>query len=408
MRTLAVCLVVACGPPKPPPKPPPLLENVTTVVHAKRLLDVTSGIYLDNAMVALRDDRIAFTGHWEPARVPSGVEVIDLGDSVLMPGMVDAHVHLAWGAATDGVPGAEAAATTLRVGFTTVRDLGSTENADLVLRDAIASGQIIGPRMHVAGYGLGRPGGACDRVFGPAGRVTTLDEGRRAVHELAKAGATVIKICTGGDVLPGEHDRDAVELDEKIVKAIVDAAGAHGMRVAAHAQGPQAIGIAVRGGVASIEHGGLLDDKTIAEMRAHGTVLVPTLARLDHAMATAPARERPAIAESRKLAYASARKAAAAGVKIVMGTDATVLPHGDNARELVALVEIGLEPAAAIRAATIDAAALMGANGEIGTLAAGKRADIIAVQGDPLRDVSALRKVVFVMKAGDVIRNDLR
>lgn len=408
MRALALCLVVACGPPKPPPKPPPLLENVTVVVHARRLLDVTSGLYLDNAMVALRDDRIAFTGNWEPLRVPPGVEVIDLGDSVLMPGLVDAHVHLAWGTATDGVPGAAAAATTLRAGITTVRDLGSTERADLVLRDAIASGQLIGPRMHVAGYGIGAPGGACDRVFGPAGRVTTIDEGRRAVHELAKAGATVIKICTGGGVLVGEGDRDTVELDEKTVKAIVDAAAAYGMRVAAHAQGPQAIGIAVRAGVASIEHGGLLDDQTILAMRAQGTVLVPTLARFDHALATAPASDRAAIAESRKLAYASARKAAAAGVRIAMGTDATVLPHGENARELAALVEIGLEPAAAIRAATIDAAALMGANGEIGSLAAGKRADLIAVKGDPLRDVAAVRQVIFVMKAGDVIRNDLR
>lgn len=389
----------ACGGPKPPPPPPPLLENVTTVLHARRMLDVASGIYLDDAMIAVREDRIAFTGNWEPARIPRGTEVIELGDTVLMPGMVDAHVHLAWGKpAPSGKPaGTDEAEATLRAGFTTVRNLGSTDRADLALRDAIAQGLIYGPRMQAAGYGIGAPGSACERVFGPAGRVKTIDEARGVVHELAASNATVIKICTGGEVIPMPNAPDVAELDEPVVKAIVTAAAAHGLRVAAHAQSPRAIAVAVRGGVHSIEHGVGLDDTILAEMRARGTVLVPTLARLDHA--NAPVRD---------AAYAAARRAVAAGVKVVVGSDATVMPHGTNAREVAALVAIGLPPDAAIRAATIDGATLMGAAAEIGTLAAGKRADIIAVKGDPLASVRALEEVVFVMKAGDVIRNDLR
>jgi imidazolonepropionase-like amidohydrolase len=218
----------------------------------------------------------------------------------------------------------------------------------------------------------------------------------------------VIKICTGGGVLPRAADLDVVDLDGAIVNAIVEAATRHGLRVAAHAEGPKAIAAAVSGGAASIEHGGLVDASNFEAMRMRGTVLVPTLYRIDFTLSQMrEGRPRAVIAEGRTLAFERTKAAVNAGVPIVMGTDAVVIPHGDNARELAALVEVGMTPAHAIRAATVDAAALLGDKLAVGTLAPGKLADLIAVRGDPLADVGALRDVVFVMKGGAIVRNEL-
>jgi imidazolonepropionase-like amidohydrolase len=289
-----------------------------------------------------------------------------------------------------------------------VRDLGSTGGAGIALRDAIKAGMVVGPRMIVAGAGIGAPGGACDGVFASEGRVTTPEEASRIVDAQAAAGGDVIKICTGGAVLPRARDVDVVELDAAMVTAIVDAAARHELRVAAPAGGPKAIEAAVAGGVASIEHGALIDVANADAMRARGTVLVPTLYRVDFTLSQLPeGPQRKAVAEGRALAFANVKAAVAAGVKVAMGTDAIVIPHGDNARELGSLVEVGMTPAQAIRASTVDAAALLGDDLAVGVLAEGKLADVIAVRGDPLADVGALRDVVFVMRGGAIVRDDL-
>jgi imidazolonepropionase-like amidohydrolase len=299
--------------------------EATIVVHARRMVDVALGAYVDDVAIAIRGDRIAHVGRWEPSRMPAGVRTVEL-DTVL-PGLVDAH------------------------------------------------------------------------------RIATPEDAVRVVDQQIAARVDVIKICTGGGVLQRAADADVVELDEATVRAIVETARKHGLRVAAHAEGPRAIAVAIRGGAVSIEHGALVDADNIAELKRHRTVLVPTLYRIDFTLTQLPDGPRKAIvAEGRALAFARVRAAIAAGVPIAMGTDATVIPHGDNARELGALVELGVSPAAAIRAATVDAAALVAPHLGIGEIAPGKLADLIGVRGDPLSDVAALRDVVFVMKGGAIAR----
>ncbi len=400
MRALAIlALLAGCGSPGAAPRGPATVE-ATLVIHAARMLDVAAGAYVEDAAIAVAGDRIAFAGRRADLHVVPGARVVELPpDAVAMPGLIDAHVHLALGGADK-----DGAARTLRAGFTTVRDLGSTGGAGIALRDAIARGEVVGPRMIAAGAGIGGPGGACDGVFGGEGRVTTVEEAVTIVDAQAAAGVDVIKICSGGGVLPQAADRDVTELDPAIIRAIVEAARRHGLRVAAHAEGPTAIGNAVAAGVASIEHGGLIDPANVAAMRARGVVWVATLYRNDFVLAQAPAGPRKAaLAEGRALAFEHAKSAIAAGVLVALGTDAIVIPHGDNARELGALVEAGLSPSAAIRAATIDAARLLDV--PAGTLAAGALADVIAVRGDPLANVAALRDVVFVMKSGTQVRD---
>jgi len=396
----AVPLLIACGPRAAPV--PPLGRDVTLVVRAERMLDVVAGAYVPDVMIAIAGDRIARVERAGATTVPAGVRVVELRGVVVMPGLVDAHVHLALGGAD-----ADGAAKTLRAGITTVRDLGSTGGAGVAMRDAIARGELVGPRMVVAGAGIGAPGGACDTVFAGEGRVTTADEATRIVDAQAAAGVDVIKICTGGRVLPVAADADVVELDAAMVKAIVDAAARHHLRVAAHAEGPKAIAEAIAGGVVSIEHGGLIDDAAAGQLRARGIVLVPTLYRIDYSLTQLPeGRQRAAVSEGRTLAFTRVKAAIAAGVPVAMGTDATVIPHGDNARELAALVEVGLSPAQALRAATVDAARLLGDKLAVGSIAPGKLADLIAVRGDPLANVGALRDVVVVMKGGQIVRDD--
>ena len=405
LAPVALAAAMACGGRGRPPEPaPPAAPAVTLVLHVERMLDVAAGAYVDDMTIAIAGDRIAAVGRRASVRVDPAVRVVELRGVVVLPGLIDAHVHLALGG-----NGAEAAGKTLRAGFTTVRDLGSTGGAGVALRDEIASGKVTGPRMIVAGAGIGGPGGACDAVFGGEGRVRSAAEAVKIVDAQAAAGVDVIKICTGGGVLPRAADAGVVELDAATVKTIVEAAARHGLRVAAHAEGPEAIAAAIAGGAASIEHGGLIDAANAAAMKTRGTVLVPTLHRIDYTLTQLPDGPRRAIvAEGRALAFTRVRAAIAAGVKVALGTDAVVIPYGDNAREVGALVEVGMSPAAAIRAATIDAAALLGDKLAVGSLAPGKLADVIAVRGDPLADVAALRDVVFVLKGGAVVRDDRR
>ena len=369
-------------------------------LHAARLIDVERGELIEDALVIVEGASIVAAGARASLEVPEGASLIELGDLTLLPGLVDAHVHLAWGAgeahanveAPAPLSGAEEALATLRAGFTTVRNLGSTGFADLRLRDAIAAGSVAGPRMLVAGPALGAPGGTCDRVF--AGEGVVRD-----------------KLCAGGGVLATLADEGASELSLEVKQAIVAEAHSEGLRVAAHAQGSRAIQNAVQAGVDSIEHGGLIDEPAAQAMEARGVVLVPTLARMEWSLANArasaaPAARLEALEAAGNLARERVARAIELGVPIACGTDASVLPHGSNARELRALVDAGLSPARSLRAVTVDAARLLGLEQEVGTIAAGMRADLVAVAGNPLEDVRVLESVAWVMSAGRIVKDE--
>jgi imidazolonepropionase-like amidohydrolase len=351
--------------------------NATLVIAAERMLDIDAGAYHSGVVVYVEGDRIQ---RIERGEAPAGAIRV----KALLPGLIDAHVHLAW----SGVSGAEAAKKTLAAGFTTVRNLGSDSDADRRLQKQIERGELAGPRMLISGPGLGGPGGICPRTFGDAGVVTSAEDARTKVRsQVRERGVQLIKICTGGGIVAMDDDATTVELSPQILHALVDEARALGVKVAAHAQGPSAIRNAVEAGVASIEHGGLLNAELAALMRERNVVLVPTLARLGGA--------RPDLIEH-------ARMAVKARVPIVLGSDATVMPHGDNAKELVALVDIGLSPIEAVRAATTRAAALLGLS-DVGIIRAGAAADLIAVDGDPLMDVGVLARPTLVVSRGKII-----
>jgi imidazolonepropionase-like amidohydrolase len=263
------------------------------------------------------------------------------------------------------------------------------------------------PRLLAAGMGLGAPGGTCEQVFGAEGNLRTAEDAARTVKQLVAAGADVIKVCAGGGVFFDPNRPAEVELTPALLEAVVSEAHRLGKKVAAHAQGSAAVVNAVNAGVDSIEHGGILSDEAIALMAKRGTAYVPTLARLDWAYKTAQERGAPEQQLSRLLkrrndAYASARRAFEGGVKIIFGSDASVLPHGRNAMEFRALAEIGLSPQQVIRAATLDAAELLGRD-DIGSIRAGAVADLVGFERNPLLDPSVLEQPAWVMRNGVVV-----
>ncbi len=393
----------------------PAPTEASIAIRAARMVNVRTGKMVADGVVVVHGQRIAAAGPSASTAVPAGARSIDLGDLTLLPGLIDAHVHLAWAApagtpASDHLPGAADACRTLAAGFTTVRNLGSTGGTDRTLQAAIEAGRVAGPRMLIAGPGLGPTGGVCDQVFAGEGRIDSADQAGPRIDALVRAGAGVIKVCAGGGVIPGQPDEEALEMSEQVMTAVVVAARKRGLSVAAHAQGPRAIAAAIRAGVASIEHGGLIDAAAARLARERGVVLVPTLYRMDvvieRARAAGQAERAAQLQAARDRVHQRMRAAVAEGVPIALGTDATVAPHGQNARELAALVEIGLSPAAALTAATTGAARLLGRNDRVGAIAPGMLADVVAVAGDPLADVSAATRVQFVMKGGEIVRHD--
>ncbi len=381
------------------------------VLRPEAILDVEAGRRLPGKRVVVRGGRIEAI--LDPANpLPEGAEVIELPGLTVLPGMVDAHVHLAWAGAAGVLAGKDEARATLEAGFTTVHNLGSTGWADLALRDAIERGQVPGPRMLIAGP-AGLKGGVCDAVFQGEGAVTSAEQAVAKVRELIGRGVDVIKLCAGGGVIPSAADAEAVEFTEEQMRAIVAEAHRQGRKVAAHAQGPRAVANAVRAGVDSIEHGSLVDEAGARLMKERGVFLVPTLYRLDYVYeqaraAGAPSEQLKRRAEGREAVQQRLRSAAALGVPIAFGTDATVIPHGTNAKEFEALKAIGLSPAEALRSATVNAAKLLGWDDRIGAVRPGLLVDLIAVDGDPLQDLTALQRVRFVMKGGVVYRRDAR
>jgi imidazolonepropionase-like amidohydrolase len=384
-------------------KPAPVL-----VVRPGWLLDVESGERHAGWALRADGDRITAVGPLREVSVPKGATVIDLPKATLLPGLIDAHVHLTW---DDGKTEAtrDAARKTLEAGFTTVRSCGAPEGADVTLRDAIDRGEVVGPRMIAAGAPLGVEGGICAQVFPGSGVFKTTEQALAHVRRVAASGATWLKLCAGGGVVPGPGDEGTVETAPEVMNAVVAEAHRLGLEVAAHAQGPAAISAAVRAGVDSIEHGSLPDEATARLMVERGTWLVPTFYRLRWRREQAAAQGAPkdkvdALAAAESNVREHQRRAIAAGVKVALGTDATVIPYGLDAREVAALVELGMTPLKALQAASVDAAAMLGWSDRVGSLRAGHFADLLAVEGDPLADPAALERVALVVKGGTVVR----
>jgi imidazolonepropionase-like amidohydrolase len=399
------------------------LGQQPVVVRAARMVDVTTGQLVAPALVVIADGKIRSLGSGD---VPPGARTIDLGDLTLLPGLIDAHTHLTYDISGDWVTrsvrelpadaalrGARNARKTLLAGFTTVRDVGSVGFADVSLMKAIDAGFVMGPRMIPSAHAIGITGGHCDDTgWAPGvnelsfrqGVADGVDEVVKAVRYQIKHGAKVIKVCATAGVLSFDATLGAQQLSEAELQAIVQEANRHGLKVAAHAHGTEGIKAAVRAGVASIEHGSMIDDEAADLMKRRGTYLVPTAYLLStFKYESLP----PPIAAKAKevvpLAQASHRRAIRAGVKIAFGTDAAVYPHGDNAREFAVYVGYGMRPADAIRTATVNAADLLGVS-DRGVIAPGKLADLIAVRGNPLEDVRVLEQVPWVMKGGVVVK----
>jgi imidazolonepropionase-like amidohydrolase len=400
------------------------------IIHAGKLLDVRSGKTLTDQAIVIEGEKIVSVGPMSQASRSAGDRLIDLPNATVLPGLTDAHTHLTGDPQNVGfqrlgisVPrasliGARNARLTLEAGFTTVRNVGADGYSDVALRDAINAGDVPGPHMLVSGPALGITGGHCDENLLPFEYHVTAEgvadgvEGvQHKVREVIKYGADLIKICATGGVLSHGDNPQASAYTLEELKAIVADAHRLGRKVAAHAHGAQGILWASQAGVDSIEHGSYIDDAAIAEMKKNGTYLVPTLYLADWFMANAERLHVPEelIAKGKEVMPAARKNVAhafASGVKVAFGTDAAVYPHGLNAHEFAVMVKLGLTPLQSIQAATINAADLLGLSDKIGAIEAGKWADIIAVDGDPLQDVATLEKVKFVMKGGEVVKNN--
>ncbi|HEY0377325.1 MAG TPA: amidohydrolase family protein [Pyrinomonadaceae bacterium] len=407
-------------------------EHRRVLVRAGRLVDARAGRVLTDQAILIEGDRIKEVGPAQTvaARAPAGTEVIDLSNATVLPGLIDAHTHLTGnpdqiGYASLGISvprealfGARNARLTLEAGFTTVRNVGAGGYSDIALRDAINDGDIPGPRIDASGPAIGVTGGHCDEnLLAPQFHYTSegvadgVDGVMRKTREIVKYGASVIKICATGGVLSKGDSPGAEQFSDEEVRAIVAEAHRLGRKVAAHAHGASGIKQAVLAGVESIEHGSFINDEDIRLMKEHGTYLVPTLYLADWFMENAQKLNVPPfIMEKAKVVLPSARvniaRAFKAGVKVAFGTDAAVYPHGLNAHEFAVMVKLGLTPMQAIQAATVNAADLLGWSDRVGAIEAGRYADIIAVRGDPLSDVTELERVRFVMKGGMVVKNE--
>ena len=397
-------------------------------IRAGKLVDVAAGTVLKDQTIIISGERITAVGPSASTAVPSGAEVIDLSAQTVLPGLIDMHTHLTSDPYLSGynslgvsdtraaLYGARAARQTLEAGFTSVRNVGASGFGDVALRDAINEGDIIGPRMRTAGYAIGIKGGHCDENLLPAemnytgrGVADGPWEARAKVREMAKYGADVIKICASGGVLSKGDEPGAQQYTLEEMQAIVHEAHKLGRKVAAHAHGASAIHDAIVAGVDSVEHSSLIDAEGIRLAREKGTYLVMDIYNDDFILQEGvKAGMLPESIEKEKalgqLQRDNFRKAFQGGAKMAFGSDAGVYPHGDNAKQFAYMVKYGMTPMQAIQAATINAADLLGWKDRVGSIAAGKYADIIAVQGDPAANVAELTKVTFVMKGGAVVR----
>ena len=398
-------------------------------LHAGHVLDVRSGSMLSDQTLVIADGKIVSLSATRDAKIPPDAVRIDLPNATLLPGLIDAHTHLtmdpkfgyellAVSLPRETLIGAKNARITLLAGFTTVRNVGARDYSDVALRDAINAGDVPGPRMLVSGPPLSITGGHCDNNMLPFEYHATLSgvaDGVAAVQhkvrENIKYGVDLIKVCATGGVLSLGDNPQHSQFTLEEMKAIVADAHRLGRKVAAHAHGAEGIRWAAEAGVDSIEHGSYIDDAAVRVMKEHGTYLVPTLYLGDWMIENAGLTRLPPplLAKAKEVIPAARNNIAhafASGVKVAFGTDAAVYPHGLNAHEFAVMVKLGLTPLESIQSGTINAADLLGWSGKVGILDPGAWADIVAVDGDPIKDVTTLERVKFVMKGGEVVRND--
>lgn len=399
------------------------------VIHAGRLLDVKTGRWLTNQNIFIEGDKIT---RIEPGGPPgeAGWKLIDLSNEAVLPGLIDCHVHLTLSPSSFGyellgisearqtLTGAANARKTLLAGFTTVRNVGAWGFTDVALRDAVNAGDVPGPRMLVSGMPLSITGGHFDNNLLPweyhasfASVADGVEAVRQKVREQIKYGADLIKFMASGGVLSKGDDPQASQYSREEMQMIVSEAHRLRRKVAVHAHGSEAILWATEAGADSIEHGSFINDEGIAAMKEHGTYLVPTLYTGDFLLENMQALHLPPflITKAQEVLPASKKNVSHAfqrGLKVGLGTDAGVYPHGLNAREFNSMVQAGLSPLAAIQAATVNAAELLGWGDKVGSIEPGKWADLVALDGDPTRDVKTLESIKFVMKGGQVWKNE--
>jgi imidazolonepropionase-like amidohydrolase len=426
-RALATCLsfglsaLITCN-------PGGAQQGKRTLIRAGHVLDVKTGKISDGQTIVVAGGNIQSIAPTNTVTAQSGDEVIDLSSLTVLPGLIDVHTHLTMNtdfdpfrevtstAAKEAINGVVNARKTLMAGFTSVRNVGASGFVDVDLRDAINAGQVAGPHMLVSGPAMGITGGHCDDNLLPAqyhsvgdGVADGIAQVQHKVRENIKYGADLIKICATGGVLSKGDDPQASQYTLEEMQAIVADAHRLGRKVAAHAHGAQGILWATEAGVDSIEHGSYIDDAAIAEMKKRGTYLVPTVYLEDWMLENGhlPEFYHQKMIDVSAVAKQNIKHAMQAGVKIALGTDAAVYPHGLNAHELDVYVnQLGMAPLKALQTATINAADLMGLTSKAGTLEPGKWADIIAVEKNPLDDVRVLQDVKFVMKAGVVYKEN--
>lgn len=405
-----------------------------TVIKAGRLLDTRDGRVLVNQKILIKGETIEAVG--ADLAVPPDATVIDLSGAFVLPGLIDAHVHITGQAAgtsytellrrsfvDSAVLSPLYARRTLEAGFTSCRTLGAVGFVDVALRNAINRGDIPGPRLQVSTYYISSTGGHGDLIgFSPwldsrmPPEMTGIADGTEAVRQkvryLVKYGADVIKFGASAGVLTEEASVGSPQYTQEEMNAIVEEARTWGKKAAAHAHGTEAIKMAVKAGAASVEHGSLIDAEGIELMKRQGTYLVADVFNDDYIVAEFEKLGFPPLIIEKEKAVGrkqreNFKKAVAAGVQVAFGTDAGIFPHGWNGRQFRYMVEWGMTPLQAIQAATVNAANLLGWTDKVGSITGGKLADIIAVSGDPLADVAALEHVGFVMKGGTVYKNEL-
>lgn len=427
---LALALAAACTAAHADAQPAAPATAATTptriAITAARLVDTVAGKVIEQPLVLVDGERIVEVRRGTD--IPAGYEHVDLGGATLLPGLIDCHVHISYESGDyyqqalreshvdDAIMAPTYARRTLDAGFTTIRNLGARDFVDIALKRAIDAGKIEGPRIIAAGHGIGSTGGHADNsgmspwlnYEGFSGVADGELEIRKKVREQVKYGAGVIKIMATAGVLSEEDSAGAPQYSQEEMNAAVDEARRWERKVAAHAHGAEGIKMAIRAGVASVDHGSFLDDEAIALLKDHGTYLVADVYNDDYILSEFTRLNYPQkiIEKERYVGRTqreSFRKAVKAGVKIAFGTDAGVFPHGWNGKQFAKMVEWGATPMQAIQAATVNAADLIGWSKDVGAIAPGHYADIIAVDGDPLQDVRELEDVDFVMKGGRVV-----